>query len=60
VQQAGLKPGLYNPPWIDDHWDAHQPAFLPSADNSSITKYDDPSIFAKVLKKEQANSRIND
>ncbi len=49
-----LRPGLYNPPWIDDHWDAHQLGLTPSGDNGSISKYDDPVIYDLVLKKESA------
>lgn len=52
-----IKPGLYNPPWIDDNWDAHEAGFVKQRDNASITKYDDPSIFQKVLKKETEQLR---
>jgi alpha-L-fucosidase len=52
-----IKPGLYNPPWIDDNWDARQAGFVEQRDNASITKYDDTSIFQKVLEKETEQLR---
>jgi alpha-L-fucosidase len=53
-RKNGVKPGLYNPPWIDDHWDAHEPGFVPTKKNSAIDKYDSPEIFQDVIKKEMA------
>ncbi|MGD0518148.1 MAG: alpha-L-fucosidase [Thermoguttaceae bacterium] len=52
-----MKAGLYNPPWIDDNWDANQPGFVRSGSNSDITKYNDPAIYEKVLKKESEQLR---
>jgi len=52
-----MKPGLYNPPWIDDNWDAHQAGFVQHGSNAGIHKYDDPAIFEKVLKKETEQLR---
>jgi alpha-L-fucosidase len=56
-RKNGIKPGLYNPPWIDDNWDARQTGFVKQRDNASIAKYDDPSIFQKVLDKETEQLR---
>jgi alpha-L-fucosidase len=56
-RKNGMKPGLYNPPWIDDNWDARQVSFVQQRSNASITKYDDPAIYEKVLKKETEQLR---
>jgi len=47
-----MKAGLYNPPWIDDHWDANLPGFVARGGNADLAKYDDPALYAKVLAKE--------
>jgi alpha-L-fucosidase len=52
-----IKPGLYNPPWIDDNWDARQTGLAKQRDNATITKYDAPSIFQKVQEKETEQLR---
>jgi alpha-L-fucosidase len=56
-RKNNIKPGLYNPPWIDDNWDAREVGFVRQRDNASITKYDDPSIFQRVLQKETEQLR---
>lgn len=48
----GLKPGLYTPPWIDDHFDRTQLGLDPTHGNGDIDKYDDPVMYGKVQKKE--------
>src|ERR1019366_7585840 len=56
-RKNNIKPGLYDPPWIDDNWDAHEAGFVKQRDNASITKYDDPFIFQKVMEKESEQLR---
>jgi alpha-L-fucosidase len=56
-KKHGMKAGLYNSPWIDDHWDANQPGFARRGSNAEIDKYDDPAIYEKVLKKESEQLR---
>ena len=48
----GMKPGLYTPPWIDDHFDRHVLGLSPAKANGDIDKYDNPEHFAKVRGKE--------
>jgi alpha-L-fucosidase len=56
-RKNGMKAGLYNPPWIDDHWDANQPGLVRRGSNADISKYDDQAIYEKVLKKESEQLR---
>ena len=51
-RKHGMKPGLYTPPWIDDHFDRHVLGLAPAKANGDIDKYDDPEHFAKVRSKE--------
>jgi alpha-L-fucosidase len=51
-RKHGMKPGLYTPPWIDDHFDRHVLGLSPGEGNGGIDKYDDPEHFAKVKSKE--------
>lgn len=51
-RKHGLKPGLYTPPWIDDHFDQHTLGLAAGKGNGEIDKYDKPEHFAKVRAKE--------
>jgi alpha-L-fucosidase len=48
----GMKPGIYSPPWIDDHFDRHVLDLPHEKGNGDIDKYDDPEHFARVKSKE--------
>jgi alpha-L-fucosidase len=56
-RKHGLKPGLYNPPWIDRHWDAGFPDYKRTDDPARIDKLDDPVRYAQALKKETEQLR---
>jgi alpha-L-fucosidase len=56
-RKHGMKAGLYNPPWIDDNWDASQAGFVRRGGNADISKYDEPAIYEKVLEKESEQLR---
>lgn len=51
-RKHGVKPGLYTPPWIDDHFDQRTLGLAAGQGNGDIGKYDDPAHFAKVRSKE--------
>ncbi|WP_195763935.1 alpha-L-fucosidase [Pseudoduganella rivuli] len=51
-RKHGVKPGLYTPPWIDDHFDQHALGMQAGKGNANIDKYDDPALFARVRAKE--------
>ncbi|SFV17530.1 alpha-L-fucosidase [Pseudoduganella namucuonensis] len=51
-RKHGVKPGLYTPPWIDDHFDQHTLGMAAGQGNAAIGKYDDPARYAKVRDKE--------
>jgi alpha-L-fucosidase len=50
----GLKPGLYNPPWIDSHWELSQPDLSAGRETGRIDKLDQPAAYARALAKEKA------
>jgi alpha-L-fucosidase len=56
-RKHGLKVGLYNPPWIDSHWELSQTNLSAGRDRGRIDKLDDPAAYAKVLAKEKAQLR---
>ncbi|WP_177307807.1 alpha-L-fucosidase, partial [Pseudoduganella namucuonensis] len=56
-RKHGVKPGLYTPPWIDDHFDRHTLGRAAGQGNSDLGKYDDPAHFAKVRDKELRQQR---
>ncbi|HAO80406.1 MAG TPA: hypothetical protein DCQ92_15850 [Verrucomicrobia subdivision 3 bacterium] len=56
-RKHGLKPGLYNPPWINRHWDASLPGYVRTADPARLDKFDDPARYAQVLKTETEQLR---
>ncbi len=56
-RKHGMKPGLYNPPWINRHWDASLPGYVRTDDPARLEKFDDPARYAQVLKIETEQLR---
>jgi len=56
-RKHGLKPGLYNPPWIDSHWELSQTNLSPGRETGRIDKLDNPAAYVKTLAKEKEQLR---
>jgi alpha-L-fucosidase len=56
-RKHSLKVGLYNPPWIDSHWELSQPDLSPGRDTGRIDKLDNPLAYERALAKEKDQLR---
>jgi len=56
-RKHGLKVGLYDPPWIDSHWESSQTNLSPGRETGRIDKLDDSTAYANALAKEKERLR---